>query len=372
MRPAGAAHEDYRRTRFFPSLDGLRCVSILAVMAFHAFGVESGRLLAKGYLGVSLFFTISGFLITTLLLREHAVTGTISLRRFYLRRVLRIFPLYYAVLGLYVVLVWWMERDSPEGQQFFQNLPAFLTLTSNWFVPLYDEGHYRIIFVFAWSLATEEQFYLIWPLVLWAGRGGWSPVAFLVGMIALPLGVGWAVEREHLDPQGLGTRIVQGIALPIYLGCLGAYLLHWRRSFELVWRVLGHAWSAPLAVVLLLASLLVERIPYGAQSLAMAVLVIACCIRQDHPLAPVLTQRAVVYVGTISYGLYLLHMLALNVTRLLVPGPGGLLTFLVMLAIATLAAGLSYRFFERPFLALKGRLAWDAVERPRREAGAAG
>ena len=366
MRSAQDAYADFRRTRFFSSLDGLRCASILAVMMFHGVGPHAGGLVTKGYLGVSLFFAISGFLITTLLLREHQAHGAVRLRRFYLRRVLRIFPLYYAVLGLYVALVWWMEPGTPEGQQFFENLPAFLTYTSNWFVPIEPES--RIIFVFAWSLATEEQFYLLWPLVLRAGRCRWAPVAFMVGMMLLGLGTDWLVSQGHLDAAWLPVRIAQGISIPIGLGCLGAYLLHHRRGFELAWRALGYSWSAPLIAALLGASLLVEGTSSSVYAVLMALLVLACTIRQDHPLALVLTWRPVQYVGTVSYGLYLLHMLARNASLLLVPGGEGPLRFLVMLAFALVAAGLSFRYYERPFLALKERFAWDVqpgeAERP--------
>ncbi len=101
-----------------------------------------------------------GILITSLLIRERNDTGTISMTGFYMRRSLRIFPLYYAVLLLYVALVPVMDQ-GPAGSEFFRNLPFFATYTSNWFVP-FDESE-RIIFYFAWSLATEEQFYLTWP-----------------------------------------------------------------------------------------------------------------------------------------------------------------------------------------------------------------
>src|SRR5262245_42928263 len=110
------AHHTFLSHRYFPLLDGLRCLSIVAVVWFHASGgTFSSGVLARGSSGVSLFFVISGFLITTLLLREQSATGNISLKRFYLRRTLRIFPLYYAILALYVVLVILMERQSAAG-----------------------------------------------------------------------------------------------------------------------------------------------------------------------------------------------------------------------------------------------------------------
>src|SRR5262245_44922164 len=153
----GPSYETYRDTKVFGSLDGLRCLSIVAVVWHHAAGsMIDHPLLRHGHLGVSLFFVISGFLITTLLLRERDRFGDISLRLFYARRSLRIFPLYYTVLLAYVLLAWLFESGSRFGQQFFHSLPAYMTYTSNWFVKMEDE---RVIFYFAWSLAAEEQFY---------------------------------------------------------------------------------------------------------------------------------------------------------------------------------------------------------------------
>src|SRR5260221_4943518 len=191
--------ELFQEAKYFPFLDGLRALSILGVVWHHAGGT---RLLAgplsRGYHGVSLFFVISGFLITTLLLRERKRTQGISLRKFYLRRALRIFPLYYAVLALYVVMVVYIERGSRAGVEFIQNLPFFATYTSNWFVKL---GADRTIFYFAWSLATEEQFYLVWPWIVLHAGPRLRPVAFAIGLLA-----------------------VACISVPICLGAVAAYL----------------------------------------------------------------------------------------------------------------------------------------------------
>jgi peptidoglycan/LPS O-acetylase OafA/YrhL len=138
-----ATHRIFLSRGYFPLLDGLRCLSIVAVVWFHAAGGTFTGILSRGNQGVSLFFVISGFLITTILLREQSTTGDISLQRFYLRRTFRIFPLYYAMLALYVVLVIVAEKQPAVAAQFWHNLPFFLTYTSNWFVP-FDSG--RIIF----------------------------------------------------------------------------------------------------------------------------------------------------------------------------------------------------------------------------------
>src|SRR5688572_20426684 len=165
------AYSAFCNTRHFGSLDGLRSISILAVIWHHGPGAGlSSGLGSKGWLGVHLFFAISGFLITTLLLREKTRKGEIELKNFYVRRVLRIFPLYYSVLALYAALTYFVGSQGRE--LFFQALPSFITYTSNWFF-----AEDVVIFGFAWSLATEEQFYCTWP---WVERYLTSRWAFLL------------------------------------------------------------------------------------------------------------------------------------------------------------------------------------------------
>src|SRR5271156_417245 len=110
-------YADFRNESRFGSLDGLRCLSILAVIWHHAGGWRSSTgILSHGFWGVDVFFAISGFLITTLLLRERDRYQSISLKLFYLRRSLRIFPLYYGVLLIYAALVYLLQREQPAGQ----------------------------------------------------------------------------------------------------------------------------------------------------------------------------------------------------------------------------------------------------------------
>jgi peptidoglycan/LPS O-acetylase OafA/YrhL len=347
------AHQEFLRTRIFPGLDGLRCLSIILVMAHHISGLHHG-FLGRGYLGVSLFFAISGFLITSLLLRERDAHGFISLARFYGRRSLRIFPLYYAVLGVYVLLVLLVEKGAKEKADFFNNLPAFLTYTSNWFVP--QETNQRIIFYFAWSLATEEQFYLLWPGVMRLAHR-WGAVLFMAGLLVISLWAPWAVERGQLDGSLLSVRILASFAAPICMGCLAAYAVHSPKGFAWMYRVLGHAWMPPLLLALVLAAVAVDGTPYGLTSLVMTALVVSSCLRTQHWLMPVLTLAAIRHVGVISYGVYLMHMLALNIVRRALPGQGFAVTFLVTLGVTVVAATLSHRYFESRFLRLKAKLA---------------
>jgi peptidoglycan/LPS O-acetylase OafA/YrhL len=169
-------------------LNGIRALAVLGVLWHHAgpaAGVQAIHL--NGFLGVDLFFVLSGLLITGLLLQEQAATGRIALAKFYVRRSLRIFPLYYAVLAalsLYFVL---SAGASSQREAFLRELPWQLSYTSNW-VPIHS------MLAISWSLSTEEQFYLVWPpLLAWLGR--WS---------LWPLGV-FLVLNQLLNFGGLGA-----------------------------------------------------------------------------------------------------------------------------------------------------------------------
>jgi peptidoglycan/LPS O-acetylase OafA/YrhL len=345
----------FRAKGRFGSLDGLRAISVAAVIWHHSSsGIITASWAQHGHQGVTLFFAISGFLITTLLLRERERRGTIDLRAFYMRRALRIFPLYYAVLLLYVVLVFVMERHTPVGQAFFDNLPYFATYTSNWFVAL--DG--RTIFYFSWSLAAEEQFYLVWPPLLKALRTRRRALA-VAGSIVVALS-----SLDVLLPVwGVGTpllRFVHGVPLAIIVGVVAALLLHERRSFEACWSWLGRSrWHAVGWGIAALICIFTPGINWFAGQAALAVFVAACCIREDHVLAGVLSRPFMVYLGTISYGLYLLHMLCRNVVAKVASVSGvtldGFSMFVLTFALAIVAAHLSFKHFESRFLRMKVR-----------------
>lgn len=353
MDSAKAAHQAFLRTKTFGALDGLRALAILAVVLYHVLEAREG-LVGRFYLSVSLFFAISGFLITTLLLRERETTGSISLKGFYARRSLRIFPLYYAVTFLYVVLVFFLEQDMVVRGAFFDNLKYYLTYTSNWFIKL-EEG--RIIFYFAWSMATEEQFYLMWPFVVRYFKTTWGPVVFMSGMLAVAIFMDWATKTGFLDTRHLWVRILASISVSVCMGCLAAYLTHYPKVFEWTWKVLGQVWSVPVVVVLVFFAIYNHDTPLWISSLLLTAMVIAMCIRPNHVLAPLVDHKWLRYMGSITYGIYLLHMISLNIVRRVVPHNLILYYVLTMLLSVGLAT-LSYRYFEKPFLKLKNRFDW--------------
>lgn len=163
--------EKFQATRYFPVLDSLRGISILLVLITHYLHVPwmvgFGNL---GLLGVWIFFTISGFLIATNSLRERRRDGRLNWRKFFVRRALRILPLYALVLGAYVVLVPRFEPDNARAAEFFANLPYFATFTFN---IVAHPSVATAIFYYSWSLAAEEQFYLLWPALFNFLRGWW-------------------------------------------------------------------------------------------------------------------------------------------------------------------------------------------------------
>lgn len=344
----------FRERRLFGSLDGLRAISVIAVIWHHTMGhpADLPVLFSNGAHGVTLFFAISGFLIVTLLLRERERHGQIDLRAFYIRRSLRIFPLYYAVLALYVLLVLVFERRSAPGEAFWHNLPFFITYTSNWFVPL--DG--RVIFYFAWSLAAEEQFYLMWPSVQ-----RWVTPARALMVMLIVIAVVTAVQWIGPAPGGespLWVRIVSGVPLAICMGVVFAHLLHQQRSFEAMSWLFGWRASSAVYALLVLCALQWNATTFWLH-LSMALLVVACVYREDHLLAPLLRWRALAFVGSVSYGIYLLHMLVKNVVAKLLPHAGlpasGYHVFVITTALSIAVAALSFWYFESYFLRRKSQ-----------------
>lgn len=360
--PWELAYRDFKAMRFFGSLDGLRALSILAVIWFHTVPWDHGTLLGQGNKGVTLFFAISGFLIVTLLLRQKERLGTIELRDFWGRRALRIFPVYYLALALYVVLVALVERDPAARSTFWGNLPAFATFTSNWFVDLENA---RVIFYFAWSLAAEEQFYLLWPLVERFARGR-RPllIAGAVLLMTQAVAISWPLASRDQLP----LRVLTSVPAAILCGVMLAHLLHEPRTFRGVWIVLGRRGSAfgaaALAALALAFAPAWGPIGEGIVAFALAAVVAACVVREDNDLAHVLRLRPVVWVGTVSYGMYLFHMIAVNLVRRAATAAGVTSPYVDFVGGALLAIALataSYLTYERFFLRLKER--WFAGKR---------
>ncbi len=278
------------------------------------------------------------------------------MRKFYARRALRIFPLYYATLLVYIVYVAALRRHSPGGIAFFHDLPHFATYTFNWLPP----GRLPPSpdpFCFAWSLATEEQFYLLWPpllvatLTIGSWKRTWPPLVVLAVLIAISEGVrcGWVGDSSIMP-----WRIPASLSLPILLGAAAALVTSTRLGFAVVSAVVGRVWSAPVAAVLLVVAIATNAKPQ-ITAILMVVLVVATCIVEWTPLHPILRWRPLAFIGVISYGVYMLHDLCADAVSIATREQRGILVFAVTLVTVVVVAYLSFRFFETPVLKLKRR-----------------
>lgn len=356
------AHRDYLDRRYFLSLNGLRCLCIAAVLWHHAPAnslVNTIPVLERGFVGVDFFFVLSGFLITTLLLREEGRTGRISLAGFYRRRALRILPVY--LLLVTAVSAYWI---GIKGQgELLGLVPYYYAFLANFL-----KGEIPLLSI-TWSLSVEEQYYLLWPALLIllpvATRLRAGVLAVLIGLCLLAmLGLAGWLALPRLETRH-AVFVLPGMSYAAILcGSLTAVLLHDPAGFRVLWRLCGWR-GAPLALFggLLAYLHLTPQDLLGWPALGMDVLMALCLaslvVREDHALRPVLTFAPVARIGEISYGLYLYHLIGLHIANELA-SRGGLAgpqadwaVSLVYPLISIAIAEASFRGLERHILALR-------------------
>lgn len=357
MEAVSQAYHAYHTRRFFTALDGIRAIAILGVIWHHTVApFEWLPMSGRGFLGVDLFFVLSGYLIVTLLLRERERHGDISLRKFYMRRTLRIFPVYYGMLIALGILFYVVAPNNEMAVGFREHLPFYATYTANWV-------HDVTIMSITWSLAAEEQFYLFWPPIEKFLHKWTLPIVavFIFFNQLINFGVIFAEQHARLE-------ILQSTFTPIALGVVLAHWLHNKERFEQLYRFVGQRWSP---VVFGIGLLVAINIPVTDISgivrltihLFMTLFIISCVVREDTVLHPVLKIKSLARLGVISYGMYLFHMFARHgsnvfLDRLGINVPFDL--FIVTLISTIIIAELSFRFYETPFLKLKHR--WATVQ----------
>src|SRR5450432_4085461 len=207
MATSGEAAPALTEARYIPALDGLRALSVLAVLAFHA---EVTRA-PGGFLGVEVFFVVSGYLISALFLNELRLTGAISLPRFWLRRARRLLPALFALLAAALLLALVLAPDALDETR--SDSLAALFYASNWWQVVHHHSYFMAVerpplLLHLWSLAVEEQFYLLWPLAIaLLGRAArrWLLPMALFGALASALWMAWLFDPS-LDP----TRVYVG------------------------------------------------------------------------------------------------------------------------------------------------------------------
>jgi peptidoglycan/LPS O-acetylase OafA/YrhL len=364
-RPADAAPPS-SRMRYVPGLDGLRAISVTAVLLYHA----DVTWMPGGFLGVDVFFAISGYLITSLLLAEFRNRGNVNIGQFYLRRARRLLPALFLVLAcvsLFAVIFLPDEVEALRG-----DVMAALGYVTNWWQIAQHQSYIAAqgrppLLRHLWSLAIEEQFYLIWPLLLagmlriWKGRRtpmllGTLGIALVSFVVMLVL----AVPHDYriADP----SRVYYGSDARIYTLLLGAALAMVWSPWKLSPRIPREGRAVLDAIGAIALALLVltfvnahyqSNFLFRGGFLVVALLSVTVIAVAVHPASRIgtvlLAQQPLRWIGERSYGIYLWHWPIFMVTR-----PGfdtditGWANTVLRIALTLVAAELSYRFVEEP------------------------
>jgi peptidoglycan/LPS O-acetylase OafA/YrhL len=369
-----------KRFPYLPGIDALRALAVLAVFLYHA-RVEW---MPGGFLGVDIFFVISGYLITSLLLREFRGSGHVELGRFWLRRARRLLPAVGVLIAVTMVAAAIVEPDRID--QLRGDAVASLAYFANWHFVFVNQSYFEqfqqpSLFTHLWSLSVEEQFYLFWPLIFAAGMKLFGRNRLLLGVCAGALG-SVALAWVLFDPGGDASRVYYGTdthAVGLLAGVALALVwspveLRRRRTGPLVGPILD------VVGVLALAYVVLSFIHVHDYDLALwhggylwlalvTALLLAVLAHPAARLGRLLGTPPVLWLGLRSYSFYLWHWPVLALTQ---PGvdvslPRGVLIPLQLIAALALA-DLSYRFVELPFRG-KAKLpglpdGWLRVARP--------
>ena len=381
---------------YFPGFNGIRFIAASAVVVHHieqyktTFGYtdtftnvnDHPIVYQAGKLGVALFFVLSGFLITYLLLAERQTAGRIQIGNFYVRRILRIWPLYFLLVGLsffvfpHIPALYIPGVSEHTYENFAQKLTLFALVLPNFALTLYGE---MPLCSHAWSIGVEEQFYLIWPWLI-GSRNPRRTLLILLG-IALALG-GWFFWLRYgpgsSAPQaGTTMLLITDFLAHFRIGCMaiggvGAYLvfknhpvlrLLYQRSVQwVVYAVLG---------VMLASGIRIPGLNYEGYAVFFVFLLMNLAHNPNSVVD--LENRLCNFMGKISYGLYMYHpfaiVLSLYVVRQFLPyGPGfSIALYVLSYALTTVLAWLSYEYFEKQFLKLKDRFAPATAPKPATE-----
>jgi len=339
-----------------PELDGLRGIAIVAVLIHHQLTPFS---LTGGFLGVDLFFVLSGFLITSLLLAEFRKTGSVSLKNFYMRRLLRLGPALAIYLSVCLLVAYWTQTIELTRQLKLIALAVFYS--TNWRMAFRWDSTLDPTAII-WSLSIEEQFYLVWPLVLLGCLALKLRRCLIVGGLTLTV-LAVAIHRYSLLESGTAlTRLYYGTdtrADSLLVGCVFGLLpsvsSEWQTN---TWLKLGGVFSAgALGFLILTADFsdgFLYRGGFTVVALLSGVVIFAAANAPPPPLSAALRFLPLVWLGKISYGLYLWHWLVVRNTSFY---PLGRWEPLAKLTISLGIAAASFYLIEKPFNQLKSRFA---------------
>ncbi|HEX5096691.1 MAG TPA: acyltransferase family protein [Acidimicrobiia bacterium] len=362
------------RLRYLAGIDGLRAISVLAVLVYHNYTVPIGRTegpLPGGFLGVEVFFVISGYLITSLLLDERRRTGGVAFGQFWLRRARRLLPALFLVIAFCIT---WSLLFMPDAIESLKgDALGGVFYYSNWWQIAANHSYFAAsspeLLKHLWSLAIEEQFYLVWPVVLFFGLrrlGVKRMVLAMFGVAALSVIVMWSVAKPspNWDPSRFVYYATVCRMSGLLLGALLAFLWTPRRVRGRTGP--GARWVLNLVGAVGLTGLFWSFAHFGFQSPGLytrggfvlvdilTVLVLAAIV---HPKADwnwVLGNRPLVWIGLRSYGIYLWHyplfwiLTKRNIEDWIGFAPPNWLFYGLRFGVTIGIAELSFRFVEMP------------------------
>lgn len=361
---------------YFPGLNGLRFFAAMAVAVSHVELMKQYHGLPNAYdkpavyelgrLSVTLFFVLSGFLITYLLLVEKERTGEIAVKRFYLRRALRIWPLYFLVVLLsFLVLprfeVFALPRYTAAlPDHFGATFPLFLLFLPQLALSIYEPVPFAEP---AWSIGVEEQFYLLWPALLRKTR---SFVALAVVLIVATVGARYfalamaKANRADADALTIWNRVINYFYFTrmecMAIGGLFAWLVFAKRKtvLSVFYNRFVQVVTYALTAYLLVTDSFKPIFNYGWYSVCFGVLILNIATNPRSLIR--LGGRAFEFLGNISFSIYMLHEMAIQLT--IAAGlKSNTMLYAVSMSLTIAAASASYLWFERPFLRLKSRYA---------------
>lgn len=351
-----------RRFHHLPGLDGVRAFAVIFVIGLHYGSLwldkRPGGLVPGGYIGVDIFFVLSGFLITSLLVGEQSAVGAVSFTKFYARRALRLLPALYAVLVAHALYTVWIgESLVTEAKQ----VASVVLYVSNFAQVYVLKSMINSGIGFTWSLAIEEQFYLVWPALLVLGVlrfartratvfwliGGGAVLSLVIRVLVWNIGEGYPAAYMRPDCRADGLLI----------GAFCAFVWRW----DLVpRRYLNQAALVSAAFLVLMLNVksgdFTFNIGFFLVSVAAGVVILAVA-EGTSALQPLMEWAPLRQIGKVSYGLYLWHTLGLRVA-IKAFDPGNKVVAAVLgLLLMSIAVTLSWRLIEQPFLKLKKRVA---------------
>lgn len=337
---------------YLVALDGIRGIAILSVLLFH----YRVPYILGGFYGVDIFFVLSGFLITSILLKELAASGTLSFKNFYIRRILRLFPALCLMLLLYGILAFFFAKNPSRH---YVDMAIVFFYLSNW-TRAFDLKHPAEM-GHTWSLSIEEQFYLVWPTIMYhaykrlAIKGLFAVVLALAALATL--------NRIVLVPFVTYDRLYNGFDTrvdTILYGCLLGILFFWKKDTwcpAVVKKIVPYVGWGGITLNLFIGHVYAQQTYwYGMFMVAISscCLIFAAVMAVESKTKQVLSTPLLVWFGKRSYGLYLWHY---TINSILKIDQHGLSRTVLSLLMTFLLTEFSYRFVERPCMSFKGRFA---------------